>query len=120
MDRPIACSLGAGDYEERVQQLGELSAHTLLSRQPIVDGERLRFTDSPGTEEALRAAIEAEASCCSFLTMTLKRSRDGLVLDVTGPELARPIIAELFELHHPVVGDLSLSFNCSRSPPTTG
>jgi hypothetical protein len=28
--------------------------------------------------------------------MTLERMPTGLVLDVTGPELARPIIAELF------------------------
>jgi hypothetical protein len=96
MDQPIACSLGAGDYEERLRRLGDLSANTLVSRQPIPGGERLLFIDTSDTEEALRAAIDAEASCCSFLTMTLERKRTGLVLDVTGPELARPIIAELF------------------------
>jgi hypothetical protein len=67
-----------------------------VSRQPIPGGERLLFIDTSDTEEALRAAIDAEASCCSFLTMTLLRKQAGLVLDVTGPELARQIIAELF------------------------
>ena len=96
MDEPIACSLNAGDLEERLRRLGELSANALVSRRSIPGGERLLFIDTPDTERALRAAIDAEASCCSFLTMTLERTRTGLVLDVTGPELARPIIAELF------------------------
>jgi hypothetical protein len=96
MDGVIACSLGAGELEVRLRQLGELSANALVSRQPIPGGERLLFTDTSDTERTLRAAIEAESSCCSFLTMTLERMPTGLVLDVTGPELARPIIAELF------------------------
>jgi hypothetical protein len=40
--------------------------------------------------------IAAESSCCAFLSMALERSGDGLVLDITGPQDARPIIAELF------------------------
>ena len=96
MDQAIACSLGAGEYAVRLRQLSDLSANALLGRQPIPGGERLLFIDASDTERALRAAIDAEASCCSFLTMTLERSRTGLVLDVTGPEPARTTIAELF------------------------
>jgi hypothetical protein len=96
MDQAVACSLNAGDHEERLRQLADLSAKALMSRQPIPGGERLLFIDTSDTERALRAAIDAEASCCSFLTMTLARERTGLVLDVTGPGLAQPIIAELF------------------------
>jgi hypothetical protein len=40
--------------------------------------------------------VAAEAACCAFLTMTLTRAGDQLVLDVAGPPEARPIIAELF------------------------
>jgi hypothetical protein len=95
-DQPVACALNAGDLEERLRRLRDLSATALVSRQPIPGGERLLFVDASDTETALRAAIDAEASCCSFLAMTLERRPVGLVLDVTGPELARPIIAELF------------------------
>jgi hypothetical protein len=96
MDAPRACSLGAADLEERLRRLGDLAARALVSRRPIPGGERLLFRDTPGTERALRAAIDAESACCAFLTMTLERTRRGLVLDVTGPDFARPIIAELF------------------------
>ena len=54
------------------------------------------FADSAETERELRAAIAAEASCCAFLRMDLARTDDGLVLDIAGPQDARPIIAELF------------------------
>ncbi len=40
--------------------------------------------------------IAAEASCCAFLRMDLTRTADGLVLDIAGPQDARPMIAELF------------------------
>jgi hypothetical protein len=40
--------------------------------------------------------IAAESSCCAFLRMDLRRTGDGLVLDIAGPQDARPVIAELF------------------------
>lgn len=95
-DGAVACTLTPSEYRARTADLGALASQALRSRQPIDGGERLTFTDSPDTERNLRAAIAAEASCCSFLAMTLTRSADGLALDVTGPAHARPIIAELF------------------------
>jgi hypothetical protein len=96
MHQPIACSLGARDREERLRQLADLAADALVRRAPIPGGERLLFVGAPATERALRAAIDAESACCPFLTMTVARTPAGVVLDVTGPQLARPIIAELF------------------------
>jgi hypothetical protein len=95
-DAPIACSLTPDQYSDRVAELAALADDSLLSREPIDGGERLTFTDSPGVEQELRAAVAAEASCCSFLTVSLQRADAGLVLDVTGPYRAKPIIAELF------------------------
>jgi hypothetical protein len=40
--------------------------------------------------------IAAESSRCAFLRMELHRTDDGLVLDIAGPQDARPVIAELF------------------------
>jgi hypothetical protein len=68
----------------------------LRSRTAIDGGERLTFVDTPEVERELRAAVAAEASCCSFLGMDLTRTRGTLVLEITGPELARQVIAELF------------------------
>jgi hypothetical protein len=96
VDQPIACSLSSAPYTERVQQLSALRRDAMLERSAIAGGERLLFADAPGIESSLRAAIDAEAECCSFLTLTLEHDGDRLVLDITGPEMARPIIAELF------------------------
>ena len=94
--RPIACTLTPDGYATRSAELSALAARALLSREPIDGGERLTFADGPRVEHELRAAIAAEASCCAFLTMTVRRTGARLVLDVTGPAGAEPIIAELF------------------------
>src|SRR5688500_7792037 len=96
MEQPIACTLSPGQYQDRTAELAELAGRALRSREQTPDGERLVFTDSPDTERELRAAIAAESSCCAFLRMDLRRAGDGLVLDIAGPQDARPIIAELF------------------------
>jgi hypothetical protein len=93
---PIACSLTATDYEARVRELAQLAAGALRSETPIPGGRRFAFEPRPGVETRLRAAIAAEASCCPFLTLTLAVSDRELVLDVTGPADAQPILAELF------------------------
>ena len=96
MNEPIACTLRPAEYSDRAAQLAELADGALRSRTPIAGGERLTFAPGPGTEERLRAAVAAEASCCAFLRMDLRTEPEALVLDITGPAEAKPIIAELF------------------------
>jgi hypothetical protein len=50
----------------------------------------------PASRPPRGAAMEAEATCCSFLSLTLERDGNRLLLDITGPEMAQPLIAELF------------------------
>ena len=95
-DAPIACTLTPGQYADRTGGLAALAARALRTRKQTAAGERLVFTDTSDIERELRAVIAAEASCCAFLRMELERTDDGLVLDVAGPQDARPIIAELF------------------------
>jgi hypothetical protein len=96
MDHPIACTLTAAQYRGRTNDLAALAQRALRAREQTAHGERLTFVDSEDIARELRAAIAAEASCCAFLRMSLERTDDGLVLDIAGPEDARPIIAELF------------------------
>jgi hypothetical protein len=96
MDQPIACTLSPDQYKGRTDDLAALAARALRSRERTADGERLLFADGEDTERELRAVIAAESSCCAFLRMELRRAGDGLVLDIAGPQDARPIIAELF------------------------
>jgi hypothetical protein len=96
MDVPIACTLSPDQYRRRTDDLAALAARALRTREQTADGERLTFDDGEDTERELRAVIAAEASCCAFLRIDLQRGADGLVLDIAGPQDARPIIAELF------------------------
>ena len=92
----IACSLDGDQLHQRVTDLAELGARALRTREPTAAGERLTFAGGPQVERELEAVIAAESSCCSFLTMQLDRRGDELVLDVSGPAEARPIIAAMF------------------------
>jgi hypothetical protein len=95
-DAPVACTLDADQHDSRAAELSELAGRALTRRSPIAGGRRLTFIDTPDVERELRVAVAAESSCCSFLTMRLTRADGALVLDVTGPAHAAPIIAELF------------------------
>jgi hypothetical protein len=96
MEQQIACTLSPDAYRDRTAELAGLASRALRSRAQTADGERLVFADDPETERELHAVIAAEASCCAFLRMDLTRAGDGLVLDIAGPQDARPIISELF------------------------
>lgn len=96
MDQPIACTLSSRDYAARTAELRALTSRGLRSHERTAGGERLTFDAAAVTERELREVIEAEASCCAFLTLDLHRAERGLILDVTGPADARPVIEELF------------------------
>jgi hypothetical protein len=93
---PIACTLSSEQYAGRLDDLRDLARDALVAREPVSGGERLTFAAGEGIERRLRAAIAAEAACCSFLEMDLRHSGDELLVTVSGPAEAAPIIAELF------------------------
>lgn len=96
MDQPIACTLSGSEFAERTQDTAALARRALRSRQPIPEGTRLTFEASADTERELRAVIAAESRCCAFLQLDLRSYHDALILDITGPDEAEPIIAGLF------------------------
>jgi hypothetical protein len=91
---PIACSLTGSDYGRRTEDIGRFARAALRDRTPIHGGVRLTF--DPVARERLQALVAAESECCPFLAMDLQASDGRLVLDVTGPRTAAPVIAELF------------------------
>jgi hypothetical protein len=93
---PIACTLNAADQAARAAETADLARRALRSRERIADGTRLTFAPGAETERRLRGLVAAEAECCPFLRLDLRPAPDALVLDITGPPEAEPIIAELF------------------------
>lgn len=92
----IACSLNADQQGERRELISDLGSRALIEARALPAGLQLRFSTQPGIEEELEQLIEAESECCSFLRFELHRHEGDLVLEVNGPDLARPLIRELF------------------------
>ncbi len=93
----IACTLDADGQAAQVNAFADLCQRALLETEEISGGLRLHFSAQPGTCEELEQLIEAESECCLFLDFRLHAHEGKLVLEVTGPERARPLIRELFE-----------------------
>jgi hypothetical protein len=95
-DLPIACTLTPDGTTARLAQIDALAADGLLDRTPTDAGLRVRLRDTPEIEDRTRELIAAESRCCAFLDFTLGRDGGDLVLDIAGPEDARPVIAMFF------------------------
>jgi len=95
-DLPIACTLTPDGMTARFALIDALSADGLLDRTPTEAGLRVRLRDTPEIERRTRELIAAESCCCAFLDFTLDRDSGELVLDITGPHDARPVIETFF------------------------
>jgi hypothetical protein len=95
-DLPIACTLTPNGMSARRALIDALAADGLLSRASTDSGLRVRLRDTPEIEERTRDLVAAEARCCAFLDFELGRDGGDLVLDISGPEDARPVIEMFF------------------------
>ena len=95
-DLPIACTLTPDAMTDRLAFIEALSADALLARETTEKGLRVRLRDSPEIERRVRELIAAESACCAFLAFELTREPGELVLEVTGPADARPVIDLFF------------------------
>ena len=98
-DLPIACSLTPEQRGTRRRELlpGLVAAAT--SREPLPSGYRWSFDSTPGLVGRIAEVIEAERSCCRFLTFHVEAEPDlgPVVLEVTGPEGTREFLDQLVE-----------------------
>ncbi len=92
---PIACSLEANDLQQRLAEIAEVGAESLIERGS--DGERhlLRFRSDGETRRRLEAIVAAEAKCCSFLELSLEEGDGELILTIGSPRDGQPIADEL-------------------------
>ncbi len=94
-DPSIACSLDREAGPRRQARWLALVDRALISHARTPDGARHRYRSDPGVEAELGALVALEADCCPFLDLRVTRDDGALVLDVSGPPEARPIV-ELF------------------------
>jgi hypothetical protein len=94
-ETPIACSLIAGEYQLRLSEIQEIGRDSAVSIEERPDGATLSFRNSKALVERLESIVRAESECCPFLTLELVTEHDRLVLDVTAPPDAIPIVRDL-------------------------
>jgi hypothetical protein len=95
-DLPIACTLTPDGLTARMALIEALSADGLLDRTLTGAGLRVRLRDTPDIEQRTRELVAAESRCCAFLDFDLGRDGGELVLDISSPEDARPVIEMFF------------------------
>jgi hypothetical protein len=93
---PIACTLSPDGLTARLALIDALAADGLLDRAKTPSGTRVRLRDEPHVEQRTRELMAAESRCCAFLTFQLGRDAGDLVLDISGPEDARPVMEMFF------------------------
>jgi hypothetical protein len=93
---PIACTLTPDGMTARRVLIDALAADGLLDRTATDTGMRVRLLDRPDIERRTRELVAAESRCCAFLDFQLGRDDGDLVLDISGPEDARPTIEMFF------------------------
>jgi hypothetical protein len=98
MDRgeaPIACTLRAVDYKDRLSWIADLARDGLVEvhREDL----RLELRYAPSVAERVSEMVRKEQQCCAFLNFALSEIDDGLRLTITAPERARELADALFE-----------------------
>lgn len=90
---PIACTLDAGGATARVDRWRALARAAQLSRRREPGRVRLTFRRDSAAEAMLNELVDLERQCCTFLDLEVTPSTDTLVLDVSGPSEAEPVLA---------------------------
>ena len=98
---PIACTLTPGAMRTRLEDW-QTALVPVTRREAIERGVRVHLPRQHPIA-SLAELIEAEQSCCAFLSFALHVGTDGIILDVTGPEDAE-LIVEALEVVPEVVG----------------
>jgi hypothetical protein len=95
-DLPLSCTLDSDGVTARLALIDALVADGLLERAATGTGLQVRLRDTPEIERRTRELVAAESECCAFLDFHLDRDDGELVLDISGPADARPVIEMFF------------------------
>jgi len=91
----IACTLDAGDFKERTQQISDLARRSLrhASRKPL----SLTLTYGIEARDEVRTLVAKEQECCPFLTFGVKESADTIEVAILAPMAAAEAADVLFD-----------------------
>ena len=111
---PIACTLQAGSYQERLAWIAALARDGLrgVSREDL----RLELRYARDVATRVRDMVSKEQDCCGFLSFEVTESEEDLYVTITAPERARDVADGLFEQLVPV--DMSASLRSAGNEPS--
>jgi hypothetical protein len=92
---PIACTLRAGAYQERLDWIAELNRSAL--RGVHREGARLILAYDPVAAARVREMVRREQECCAFLQLDLDEGENELTLAITAPEAAGDMLDTVFD-----------------------
>jgi MerR family transcriptional regulator, copper efflux regulator len=93
VDRPIVCTLGSGQFGDRIAAWHALAA-TATERHDRPTGVELTF-DGAVELARLTDLVAAEHACCAFLTFTITVDAGAIRLAISGPTDGRQVIEAL-------------------------
>jgi hypothetical protein len=105
---PIACTLSATELPERLGLMAELGRDAAGVE---LSGTRatLRFAAGPAVRERVERFVVVESACCAFLSMQVRDEPGTVVLDISAPDDAEPVLKELVD-----------AFRVRRTRPSRG
>lgn len=93
MSEPIACSLSADGAQRQLREWDELRREALRV-EPVTDGVAMTFPAA--LDVRVRDLAAREATCCSFLDISVEGDGTELTVTIVSPHAqARPIVAAL-------------------------
>lgn len=92
---PIACTLDARRFEERLAWIADLNRRALIDARR--DDLRLELIYRSHAVEDVRELVHCEQHCCAFLRFDLSVDTAAVRLVVTAPEDARQAAELVFE-----------------------
>ena len=92
---PIACTLSADAFKERMSAIGELNRDALRGHER--HDLTLVLSYAPEAAARVRAMVRAEQECCAFLHFEVSETSDSVRVSITAPEEARVSAETLLE-----------------------
>lgn len=91
----IACTLDAGDFKQRTQDIRDLARRSLrdASRKPL----SLTLTYDIEARDEVRALVAKEQECCPFLTFGITEEGDTIKVAILAPAAAAEAADALFD-----------------------
>jgi hypothetical protein len=94
-ETPIACTLSAGHYKERLAQIAELARDALRSHER--EGLGLRLSYAASATGRVKEMVRRERDCCAFLDFEVREEGEQILVTISAPEEARVAAETMFD-----------------------